>query len=67
MIFLDPLMLMMMMQTMGGQGTVDMNMILPFLLSDDMEGDNLMLMVLMSSMSGGLDSQQGEFLSELAK
>jgi hypothetical protein len=60
----DPLMLMLMMQTMGGQGTVQMDTLLPLMLSSDSGAvnDDLMLMIMMSAMSGGLNSQQGKYL-----
>ena len=46
------------MQTMSeGNTGLDMNTMLPFLLIDDSsDSDNLLLMVMMSSMTGGMDS-----------
>ena len=49
------------MQTMSeGHNGLDMNTMMPFLLMDDSsDRDNLLLMVMMSSMSGGMDSSDG--------
>ena len=48
-------------QTMSdGNNGLDMNTIMPFLLMDDSsDNENLLLMVLMSSMTGGMDSSGG--------
>ena len=48
-------------QTMSeGNNGLDMNSMMPFLLMDDSsDSDNLMMMVLMSSMTGGMDSSDG--------
>ena len=48
-------------QTMSeGNNGLDMNSMMPFLLMDDSsDSDNLMMMVLMSSMTGGMDTSDG--------
>ena len=48
-------------QTMAeGNNGLDINSMMPFLLMDDSsDSDNLMMMVLMSSMTGGMDSADG--------
>ena len=50
-----------MLQTMSeGNSAFGLQSILPFMLLDDAtEDDNLLLMVLMSSMTGGMDHSQG--------
>merc|ERR1711935_845741 len=51
-----------MMQTMSqGNNGLDMNTMLPFLLmgNEDSDSDNVLLMVMMNSMTGGMDSPQG--------
>ena len=48
-----------MMQSMGNS-PVGMDMILPFLMMDQQDSDsNLLLMVMLNSMTGGMNSQQG--------
>ena len=43
-----------------GNNGLDTNAIMPFLLMDDLsDSDNLLLMVMMSSMTGGMDSSDG--------
>ena len=51
-----------MLQTMSdGNNAFGIQTILPFMLLDDAtEDDNLLLMVLMSSMTGGMDNSQGK-------
>ena len=55
----DDLMMLMMMQTMGNS-PVGMTQMMPFIMmKDKTETDSLLMMVLLSSMSGGMNSQQG--------
>lgn len=57
----DTLKMILLLQTMSqGNRALDMNIMLPFLLMDDAtENDNLMLLVLMNSMTGGMDHMDG--------
>ena len=52
----DNLMMLMMMQSMGNN-PVGMNMMMPFLMMDESEDDSLLTMVLMNSMTGGMNTQ----------
>jgi len=52
-------MMLMMMQTMG-DSPVQINQLAPFLLMDDLADDsNLMLMILLNMMNGGMNTQVG--------
>ena len=57
----DSLKTLLLLQTMSeGNNGLDMNSMMPFLLMDDSsDSDNLMKLVLMSSMTGGMDSSAG--------
>ena len=53
---------MLLMQTMSeGNRGLDMSTMIPFLLmEEDSDSDNLMMMVMMNSMMGGLDQPEGK-------
>jgi len=55
--FSDSLMMMMMMQSMGNS-PISMNQLMPFLLMEQSE-ESVLMMVLVNSITGGMDTQQG--------